>query len=56
MRLENKTEQVRWSYRDHSLVDETMIEQGHWGIFSCDLEMECEESEILTYESDFLTK
>lgn len=48
--LENETEQVRWSYRDLDLVNETMIEQGSWGIFSCDLEIECEESEILSKE------
>lgn len=48
--LENETEQVRWSYRDHSLVNETMIEQNSWGIYSCDLEIKCEESEILSKE------
>lgn len=37
-KLENDTEQVRWIYRDLDLVNETMIELGSWGIFSCDLE------------------
>jgi hypothetical protein len=45
--LENQTKQVTWSYRDYDLVNATMIEQGSYGIYSCDLEMECEESEIL---------
>lgn len=45
--LENQTEQVMWSYRDYDLVNETMIEQESWGVYSCDLENECKESEIL---------
>lgn len=45
--LENQTEQVMWSYRDYDLVNETMIKQESWGVYSCDLENECKESEIL---------
>lgn len=44
--LEDETAQVHWKYRDYSLVNETMIELDSFGIYSCDLELDCKESEV----------
>ena len=45
--LELKNKSVEWLYRDGDVMWDTMEDTDKFGIYSCDLELEGEESEII---------
>lgn len=45
--LELKNKDVEWLYRDGDVMWDTMEDTDKFGIYSCDLELEGEESEII---------